>query len=244
MGFVPWCRSNKSIHESNQVSKFMEAYKQTSCNSENVITWSELPISACLGRIRPLTQHIDGFIIDNDTKTLFFIEAKRLSREERIIQLKEDIDRMFSIRKEIYYGSGTFKGINLFDYNAYVIGLADVWVNGESWKQSVVSDWSSWCGNHVGNIYESPLQSEASNIIDNYFLGYSVFPLFDSKKYNGYIEQLNDPNSERHKAHIAAKQEFKGAGKHKPGEDVSILAWADEIEFESLLSTLNWTENR
>lgn len=243
MGFIPWCRDNKSIHESNQVAKFMEAYKSISSDPAKVITWMELPIPVSHGRARPLMQHIDGFIVDNELRTLFFIEAKRLSRKDRVCQLKEDIERIFSIRKEIYHGDGSFRGIDLFGYDAFVIALADVWMKDDDWHSELSSDWRSWCDSNLSTIHGSPECGELSNILRDYFLGYSALPIFDSGAYRSEIDQLNDPESQWHKQNLIAKEEYQATGRHKPGEDVSILAWSDEIAFERLLARLNWIED-
>lgn len=128
-GFQPWCRKNRSMHESNQVSLFLEAYKYSSNDPSNILTWHELPIPAFLGDLKQEIQHIDGFIIDNNLKSIFFIEAKRISHQRRIGELSRDDDRMFDIRKEIYHGNGDFRGLNLFVYDAFVISLADIWAS-------------------------------------------------------------------------------------------------------------------
>lgn len=240
-GFQPWCRTNRSMHESNQVSLFLEAYKYSSNDPSNILTWHELPIPAFLGNLKQEIQHIDGFIIDNNLKSIFFIEAKRISHQRRIGELSRDDKRMFDIRKEIYHGNGDFRGLNLFEYDAFVISLADIWASGKQWGRKIVDNWDDECEHMFSE--ENPLKNGVKEIITDYFVGYSLVPLFDSKEYSKCLAELNEPNNELRKTALKERQYFYKHGKHHTGEGSGILAWSDELEFERLLADLNWEES-
>ena len=83
----------------------------------------------------------DAFIVDDDRKLIFFIEAKRFSRPSQVESLKKDIYRLFKLSHEIYVGNGNFRGINLFDYDAYMTPLADVWDYRSKWCKEFADNW-------------------------------------------------------------------------------------------------------
>lgn len=73
----PWTDKKTVIHESNQIHRFLDAYQKT---GSNIVTWMELPVCQKNGSFESKVIHIDAFIVDNDRKLIFFIEAKRFSR--------------------------------------------------------------------------------------------------------------------------------------------------------------------
>lgn len=88
-----------------------------------------------------------------------------------------------------------------------------------------------------------PLKNDVKEIITDYFVGYSLVPLFDSKEYSKCLAELNEPNNELRKTALKERQYFHKHGKHHTGEGSGILAWSGELKFESLLADLNWEEN-
>lgn len=134
----PWTDKKTVIHESNQIHRFLDAYQKT---GSNIVTWMELPVYQKNGALEPKVTHIDAFIVDDDRKLIFFIEAKRFSRPSQVESLKKDIYRLFKLSHEIYVGNGNFRGINLFDYDAYMIPLADVWDYRSKWCKEFADNW-------------------------------------------------------------------------------------------------------
>ena len=73
MKIWPWTDEKTVIHESNQVHRFLDAYQKT---GKNIVTWMELPVYYKGGYLKPQLAHIDAFIVDDNRKLIFFIEAK------------------------------------------------------------------------------------------------------------------------------------------------------------------------
>ena len=213
-GFQPWTADRKTIHESNQVRTFMEAYKAT---GKNIITWMELPVPFLGGHLKPQLAHIDGFIIDYDRKRIIFIEAKRFSRPTQFKSLNDDIWRLYTIRKEIYVGDGQFKGINLFDFDAYILLLADIWEDRSAWAKDLAMNWSKR-SNDLNCDPGYVLKKDIKEVIPGYLLTYTLAPYFNAERY---------------------RKELDETPKEKKVPDPSILEYADEIYFESLLAEVN-----
>ena len=151
-GFKPWLQAwndkkRRSIHESNQVYKFMEAYKETAPNPSKVLTCMELPV--IIGRVLHRTHHIDGFIVDNERKILFFLEAKRLSRRSNYESLNCDVELLYDFRRYEYSNLSSkscdsYKGLNLLEYDAFAICLVDIWKDKSSWTKEKVEKWGPY----------------------------------------------------------------------------------------------------
>ena len=216
----PWTDEKTVIHESNQVHRFLDAYQKT---GDEIVTWMELPVYY---KDNKQLAHIDAFIADKKRKLIFFIEAKRLSRKEQVTSLQSDVHRLFDIAHEIYVGDNRFKGLNLFDYDAYMIPLADVWDYRGEWCEKYASNWGKEVYD-IESIYTYTLTT-LSRTLDipeeqekgKYHLLGALMPVFDSEKY---------------------KEELELKRRKTPGEaaDASILVYADDIPFEYLLASVN-----
>ena len=213
-GFQPWLDKRKSIHESNQVHTFLETYKAI---GKNIITWMELPVSYKGGYLKPQLAHIDGFIADYDRKRIIFIEAKRFSRETQFKSLNDDIRRLYDIREEIYVGDSLFKGINLFDYDAYVLFLADIWEHRNAWAKDLAVNWNDSLKDLNCNP-EYVMKKDIRQIIPGYHLTYTLAPFFRAEEY---------------------RKELAVTPKKKRKIDPSLLVWSDEVGFECLLAEVN-----
>ena len=213
--FEPWTKDRQTIHESNQVHRFLECFRSLSKDS---ICWMELPVPFKGGKLKPELAHIDGFIVAPAIKSIFFIEAKRLSRPSQLESLKKDMDRIFDISHEIYVGDGQFKGINLFEYDSYAIALADIWSDKNEWTRNVAEDWKHTSGK-LESIYSYVLDTDIHQILPNYFLTFTIQPIFCAEEYKKEVELES----------------------HKPGRasDPSILVWSDDAGFEALLASVN-----
>lgn len=220
LGIHPWTDKKIVIHEFNLVHRFLDAYQKT---GENIDTWMELPIYYEGGTEGEPLAHIDAFIVDQDRKLIFFIEAKRLSKKSQLASLKDDIERVFSISHKIYVGDGEFKGINLFEYDAYMIPLADIWEYRSNWCKDVAKHWAKRAI-EIESIYTYTLTTMVRSINvpneekeETYHLVGALYPVFDSEEYKREIEK-----HERSRA-----------------TDKAILVWADEVGFECLLAAVN-----
>ena len=161
--FEPWNEPRHTIHESNQVRTFMEAYKS---KVDDVITWMELPISYNGG-----TAHIDGFIADFKNKSIIFIEAKRFSRETQIDSLKKDVKRIYELNGEIY-GKERFKGLMLSEFEAYTLFLADIWEERGDWAKDMALDWKE--KDYLDCIPGKALDKDIEAIFPGYHLTYTL----------------------------------------------------------------------
>lgn len=222
LGTRPWTDKKTVIHEFNLVHRFLDAYQKT---GNNIDTWMELPVYYESGYEKPQLAHIDAFIVDADRKLIFFIEAKRLSKQSQLSSLKDDIERIFSISHDIYVGDGNFKGINLFEYDAYMIPLADIWEYRGEWCIGLAKHWANKA-RELESIYTYTLTTMIRSIKvpgeereETYYLVGSLHPVFDSEEYKHEVE--------------VEKHEFSKAASK------AILVWADEVGFETLLAAVN-----
>ena len=219
-GFKPWLQAwndkkRRSIHESNQVYKFMEAYKETAPNPSKVLTWMELPV--IVGETRPCTHHIDGFIVDNERKILFFLEAKRLSRKSNYESLNCDVGLLYDFRRYEYSNfkgkiCDSYKGLNLLEYDAFAICLVDIWKDKSSWTKEKVEKWGAYDDFSLNPGYT--LKNGLKEVYPGYFQGYYLMPFFNSKKY------------------------FHDISGRKPHKriDKTLLIYDDEFAFEECLA--------
>lgn len=174
LGFKPWDNAwkdnnRRSIHESNQVSKFLEVYREKAPVSSKVITWMELPV-----KIDDKTNHIDGFIADTERKNIFFIEAKRYSRKGNLDSLGKDVNRSKEIIKtKTSNNIKTFKGLNICDYNIYVLCLVDIWEEKSSWTKDIVARWDS-CDNYFSQECLDSEKQIIEGLDQKYYLGYHL----------------------------------------------------------------------
>lgn len=213
--FQPWTEDRKTIHESNQVRTFLEAYKSI---EGNVITWMELPIAFKGEKQKAEIAHIDGFIVDFNNKRLVFIEAKRFSRPSQIKSINKDIQRLYNIREEIYVGDGQFKGLNLFDFDAYIVCLADIWEDRSAWTKNLVKEMNNHNNSGILCSPEYIMKDDIKEIFPMYHVTYTLAPYFNADTY---------------------RKELAATPKKKRKIDPSLLVWADEVGFESLLAEIN-----
>ena len=122
--------------------------------------------------------------------SFFFIEAKRFSRPSQVESLKKDIYRLFKLSHEIYVGNGNFRGINLFEYDAYMIPLADVWDYRSKWCKEFADNWER-ASYQLENIYTYRLATMKKSLAGpgvqedgQYHLLAALLPVFDSEEYN------------------------------------------------------------
>lgn len=211
----PWTDDKTVIHESNQVHRFLDAYQKT---GKNIITWMELPVY----QDQKSLAHIDAFIVDNDNKLIFFIEAKRFSKPAQVESLQADVNRLFKIAHKIYLDKNRFKGLSLLEYDSYMISLADIWdYRGKScetyasrWKASE-EEGRSIAGQALTMMRTLDIPDEQEK--GKYHLLGALMPVFDSKKY---------------------QKEIKVKGLHEAVE-ASIYTYANNYPFEILLEPVN-----
>ncbi len=179
--FKPWLNAwkdenRRSIHEANQVSKFMETYKRIAPNPSTVLTWMELPI---FDNCKLKTHRIDGFIVDNERKILFFLEAKRLSRKSNYESLNDDIRHLYDFgNKESKKLYNSFKGLNLLEYKAYAICLVDIWKDKSAWTREMVE--KRKYDDNFSNNRNRLLGNKLKEVYSDYFLGYYLMPFYES----------------------------------------------------------------
>ena len=126
--FYP-ARGNTGFTEANQVHIYINALMK-SLDDNCAVSWLEFPWVE-------KRQHIDGFVFSPKYKTVFFIEAKRLSHTKKKQEIIRDIKRLHYKDKQFLYDNG------VTDYeNEYVVALSDVWLE-TKWKRSM-PEW--WCG--------------------------------------------------------------------------------------------------
>jgi hypothetical protein len=139
--FYP-ARGSTGFTEANQVHIYINSLT-SSLADENLVSWLEFPWEQ-------KKQHIDGFIYSPKHKTVFYIEAKRISHTKKKKEIIGDIKRLCSADKKFIAEN------KVTDYkNQYIIVLSDVWLENK-WKKSI-PEW--WCG--YDNIPKQILQWES-----------------------------------------------------------------------------------
>ncbi len=125
--FYP-ARGSTGFTEQNQVHNYINALKQ-SLSDENSVHWLEFPWA-------DKSHHIDGMVFSPKHKTIFYIEAKRISISGKKNSIMRDIQRVIDEDR-------TFISENKIQVeNEYLIVLSDVWLE-DKWKTAIPS-W--WCG--------------------------------------------------------------------------------------------------
>ena len=117
--FCPPIRDDTRASSSNLIARFVMNYKcYASYNSKMVNWWTQIPI-----RIRERKEYIEGLIIDKARKTLYFIETRKECEHPKSYM---DFNSMIEdVRDIIYPGSRDFYGLNLYEYDSYIVYLTD-----------------------------------------------------------------------------------------------------------------------
>lgn len=160
-----WIGERKTIHEANQVHRFMDSYCALNKNS---IAWMELPIHRQTNDGKKYTAHIDGFLMDQENNRIIFIEAKRFSRENRIESLKEDVQRIHDILDDNYNRKETTQKLEVGDYDVYCLFLADIRAKNEETK-SMMEEWRD-CLNNLRINGMRPERKKHATIVSGYHL--------------------------------------------------------------------------
>lgn len=106
-------------YSSNLIIRFATNYKRVAAyNPEMVSWWMQIPF-----RMRGRKEYIEGLIIDKARKTLYFIETRKECEQPKFYLDFSNI--IEDIRDHIYLGSGDFYGLNLYEYDSYVVYLTD-----------------------------------------------------------------------------------------------------------------------
>ncbi|MDT3305965.1 hypothetical protein [Shewanella vaxholmensis] len=126
--FYP-ARDGTGFTESNQVHIYVNSLIE-SLDDSSAVFWLEFPWEN-------KKHHIDAFVYSPRYKSVFYIEAKRLSISKKKGQIINDITRIVKADRSFLkeYSIENFE-------NEYVIALADVWLE-TKWKKSI-PEW--WCG--------------------------------------------------------------------------------------------------
>ena len=217
------------VEDNALVGRFMATYKDCSLNPQNVTLLENVNVKLRYGCSEDSA--IEGLIIDHDTKTLYFVEAKRIKNEPTVWD--DETYQLFKIREEIYVGKGDFCGINLFEYDAYAVFLADMRRNYNEWTRKIAAkDWNSdeeYCkGYDFKTLCGLNIDSGLVEIVDDYCLTYSLMPFFDSQEYAEEVERKLQSLYRRDKPDWSHPQE--------------ILVYADDGGFEGLLAIVNTDE--
>lgn len=116
-------KKSAGFNEANQVGKFLSHYRN---RHPNAITWTELSFGGKTGRI-------DGVIIDREQDLAIYIEAKRLNRDSKIDELRDDLLRVSNSKNR-------FDLLGYKPANEYILLLADVW-NEDAIKCKWIDEW-------------------------------------------------------------------------------------------------------
>ncbi|HCM0713038.1 hypothetical protein NB591_07065 [Vibrio parahaemolyticus] len=123
--FYP-ARDSTGFTEQNQVHNFVNALK-TALDDENSVHWLEFPWVK-------KNEHIDGMVFSPKYKSIFYIEAKRLSKSIQKSLVVKDIERVVSSDR-------SFINCNdLYADHEYIIVLSDVWLE-DKWKTAIPHWW-------------------------------------------------------------------------------------------------------
>lgn len=162
-----------------------------------------------------MTKHI---LADLERRRLLFVVSSELNTPEQYKALRKAVDEYYDYAHKIYVGDGMYKGINLFDYNSYVLLVAEVDTKDNPWGQHLIE---KWYHEQMGlvSIYGYALRDGVREAGNGKYYVYILMPVFDAEEYRKEVEQ------ESHEC--------------RPAADPSILVWSDDVPFESLLAAVN-----
>lgn len=115
-------KNSTGFPERNLSVNFSKAYeKVATTKNQNAISWFEFQF----GRNNKL--HLDAVVINTSSNALFLVEAKRPFNNEKISEIGEDIDRIYSCLDELR-NTDNDRISNMEKYrNIYGVVLADAW---------------------------------------------------------------------------------------------------------------------
>lgn len=130
--FYP-AQESSGFTEANQVHIFINSLMNT-LNDADAASWLEFPWVN-------KSEHIDGFVYSPKYRSVFYIEAKRLSHTKKKQEIINDIVRLYQASEEF------LRKYDVIDVeHEYIIALSDIWLETE-WKKEM-PEW--WCG--IGNV--------------------------------------------------------------------------------------------
>ena len=162
-----------------------------------------------------MTKHV---LADLERKRLLFVVSGKLNSPEQYKALRKAVDEYYDYAHKIYVGDGMYKGINLFDYNSYVLLVAEVGTKDNLWGQHLID---KWYYERMGlvSIYGYALRNGVREAGNGKYYVYILMPVLDAEEYRKEVE--------------LESHEFK------PAADPSILVWSDDVPFESILAAVN-----
>ena len=162
-----------------------------------------------------MTKHI---LADLERRRLLFVVSSELNTPEQYKALRKAVDEYYYYAHKIYVGDGMYKGINLFDYNSYVLLVAEVDTKDNPWGQHLIEKWRIEQMGLV-SIYGYALRDGVREAGNGKYYVYILMPVFDAEEYRKEVE--------------LESHEFS------PAADPSILVWSDDTPFECLLAAVN-----
>ena len=127
--FYP-AQGSTGFTERNQTHNFVNSLIST-LNDKDTINWFELPW-------KEKEQHIDAMVYSPEYKSIFYIEAKRLSITRKKESIVEDIKRVVDTKdRESLLSKYKLPNVT----NEYMIALCDVWLENK-WKRNVPFWWT------------------------------------------------------------------------------------------------------
>lgn len=162
-----------------------------------------------------MTKHT---LADLERRRLLFVVNGELNTPEQYKALRRAVDEYYYYTHEIYVGDGTYKGINIFEYNSYVLLVAEVDTRNNPWAQHLIDNWRHEQMGLV-SIYGYALREGLRDAGNGRFYAYILMPAFDAEAYRKEVE--------------LESHEFR------PAANPSLLVWSDDVPFECLLAAVN-----
>ena len=136
--------------------------------SPNAIIWQEVPLGN--------REHIDTLIIDNENKSVFLVEAKRLGTEAKHNSIREDLNRI----TERYADAQGIEERIKNGYSLYALLLVDIWIpreNGDK-KENLKQQFSEIKGE--GDFSEIIVKDDLSKK-EKYEIGFKLVEVYPKK---------------------------------------------------------------
>ena len=162
-----------------------------------------------------MTKHT---LADLERRRLLFVVNGELNTPEQYKALRKAVDEYYYYAHKIYVGDGMYKGINLFDFNSYVLLVAEVDTKDNPWGQHLID---KWYHEKIGlvSIYGYALRDSVREAGNGKYYVYILMPVFNAEEYRKEVEL---------ESHVFS-----------PAADPSILVWSDDVPFECLLAAVN-----
>lgn len=190
-------------------------------------------VIACLpGNTEPIKVkgRNDQFYVDRENLRMFIINTEECAPSSEKAFMPNSIVYDMKDRKRLYTRKVMPRGMNIFDYDAYIIAAAE-YEGGEEW-------YGTWV---LGDEYESEFFRDSVQVGENRTFHYALVPMFDKGKYLAEYAENNIPGEgQLGWSGLMDKYIYQRTGIDVDSHNETLLVYQNEWSFASILASINW----